>query len=151
MLTIKEFDALQNEIIEQLGKRRFTSRYKEIMSSIKELNMTSLLCKEKKLSYRSALTQVRFIKGRYSEELKEIMMQYQELIFPDFNYKNDINIMINGPYVLKMWLVRYLCLKSIKCSLNEFVNIENVEDSITQQYQYIDQELFLKYLQEIKR
>jgi len=85
---------------------------------------------------------VKYLKGIYAEALKETIQTYQEIIFPDFSYKNDLNAMINGPYALKLWLIRYLCLQKLNVDLSSLIN-ENIKNlSITQQYQKIDVILF---------
>lgn len=142
MLPVKEYDNLQKEAVSILNSKRFSGRYKEIVNDIKELTKASEKCNKQEITYSSVLHQVRFLKGTYNEELKTIIQSYQEIIFPDFSYKNDLNAMINGPYALKLWLIRYMCLKVLKCELNEIVNIELKEYSITQQYQEIDVLLF---------
>lgn len=142
MLPVKEYDNLQKEAVSILSSKRFSGRYKEIVNDIKELTKASEKCNKQEITYSSVLHQVRFLKGTYNEELKTIIQSYQEIIFPDFSYKNDLNAMINGPYALKLWLIRYMCLKVLKCELNEIVNIELKDYSITQQYQEIDVILF---------
>ncbi len=142
MLSCKEYDNLQKEVMKVLSSKRFTGRYKEIIGDIKELAKASDLCNKQEITYSSVLHQVRFLKGTYCEEIKEIIQSYQEIIFPDFSYKNDLNAMINGPYALKIWLMRYLCLKVLKCELKEIIQGNLSELSITQQYQEIDGMLF---------
>ena len=52
--------------------------------------------------------------------------------------------MINGPYALKTWLVRYLCIDSLTIDLSELIKIDMSAFSITRQYQEIDVILFNK-------
>lgn len=146
MLSVKEYDILQKEVIAALSKKRFTERYKEIISDIKELSKASDLCNKQEITYSSVLHQVRFLKGTYNDELKEIIQSYQEIIFPDFTYKNDLNTMINGPYALKIWLTRYLCLRVLKCELSDVIQFDLKDLSITQQYQEIDVMLFQTFM-----
>ena len=41
--------------------------------------------------------------------------------------------MINGPYSLKLWLVRYLCLQKLSVDLSSLIN-ENISD--VKMYEY---------------
>ena len=83
MLSIKEYDSLQMEVLKILSSKRFTGRYKEIVNDIKELSEASDLCNRKEITYSSILHQVRFLKGTYNEELKIVIQAYQEIIFAE--------------------------------------------------------------------
>ena len=54
--------------------------------------------------------------------------------------------MINGPYALKMWLIRYLCIDNLSIDLCDLIKEDISSYSITRQYQEIDMLLFNKVL-----
>lgn len=141
-MTTNEYNALENAAIKFLNSKRFTGRYYEILQDINSLTEASELCSRQKLSYSAISHQVRFLKGIYAEEIKSIMMAYSEIIFPEFSIKNDLNALISGPYALKIWLMRYLSLKVLKCELVDLIDFELPDGSITSQYQKIDERLF---------
>lgn len=141
MLSNKEFEQLLVNVINYFNSKK-NSDFKNILKDLKELDEASNLCSKKEMTYSSVMYQVKYLKGIYAEALKETIQIYQSIIFPDFSYKNDLNAMINGPYSLKLWLVRYLCLQKLSVDLSSLIN-ENIKNlSITQQYQKIDIILF---------
>ena len=52
--------------------------------------------------------------------------------------------MINGPYALKMWLIRNLCIDNLSIDLCDLIKDDISSYSITRQYQEIDIILFRK-------
>ncbi len=145
-MSLNEYAVLENLAIKKINSKRFSGRYKEIVADINKLNEASDLCNRQKLTYSFVLHQVRFLKGTYNEELKNIIQNYHEIIFPDFTLKNDLNTMINGPYALKIWLLRYMCLKVVKCELSDLIDFEMKDLSVTLQYQKIDMALFNAFI-----
>lgn len=142
MLSNSEFEQLQNLVIKKFSSKRYQEKFKDILMDIKELDESAYLCSKKEMTYSSVMYQVKYLKGIYTEALKETIQTYQEIIFPDFSYKNDLNAMINGPYALKLWLIRYLCLQKLNVDLSSLINEDIKNLSITQQYQKIDVILF---------
>ena len=143
MLSNKEYEELVAQVVKKLrSKKNFN--HKNIINDIKELEESSKLCNLKEKTYSSIMYQVRFLKSKYQDELKDIIATYQEIIFPDFSYKNDLNAMINGPYALKTWLLRYVCVSLIDFELSDLIKQDISSYSITRQYQEIDILLFKK-------
>lgn len=141
-----EYEQLQQNVVKILSIKRFNGRYKEIVNDINDLKDISNQCNLQEISFSEVLHQTRFLKGKYGEELKDIIQQYNEIIFPDFTYKNDLNTIINGANSLRLWLIRYLCLKVLKTTLYDLINEDYSSFSITQQYQQIDQVIFNEFL-----
>lgn len=147
MLTNKEYEELICNVIKNI-KRKKNKVYNGIISDIYELDEASKMCNNKLISFSEIMYQVKYLKSIYSDALHDAMLAYQEIIFPDFSYKNDLNVMINGPYALKIWLVRYLCLEVINYNIDHLKNNEITNLSITRQYQLIDELLFNKTINE---
>lgn len=145
MLTNKEYDALQNLVIKKFKKNNDES-FNNMINDLDELDEVSYLCSINEMTYSSLLYQVKYLKGIYGNQLKEVITAYFNVIFPDFSYKNDLNTMINGPYALKLWLLRYLCLNSLSIPLNELITSSLKEESITKKYQEIDEILFNNFI-----
>ncbi|MDY2888344.1 MAG: hypothetical protein SOU19_02120 [Candidatus Caccosoma sp.] len=145
MLTNKEYDALQNLVIKKFKKNSGES-FSNMINDLDELDEVSYLCSINEMTYSSLLYQVKYLKVVYGNQLKEVIMAYFNVIFPDFSYKNDLNTMINGPYALKLWLLRYLCLNSLNVPLNELITSSLKEENITKKYQEIDEILFNNYI-----
>ena len=98
--------------------------YLDIIEDINDLDEVAIKCNKKEMSFSSVMYQVKFLKSQYAEELKDTIQVYNEIIFKDFSFKNDLNAMINGPYALKTWLVRYLCIDSLTIDLSELIKID---------------------------
>lgn len=145
MLSTNELEKLTQSVINKTNKKN-NEELKQIITDIKQLDKTAILHNKKQISRSSLMNEVRFLKGRYSEALKETISEYQTLIFEGYSYKNDLNTLINGSSSLKLWLTRYLCLCQIQEELKDIVNLENEEYSITEKYKIIDEILFLKIM-----
>ena len=145
MLSTNELEKLTQSVINKTNKKN-NEELKQIITDIKQLDKTAILHNKKQISRSSLMNEVRFLKGRYSEALKETISEYQTLIFEGYSYKNDLNALINGSSSLKLWLTRYLCLCQIQEELKDIVNLENEEYSITEKYKIIDEILFLKIM-----
>ena len=145
MLSTNELEKLTQSVINKTNKKN-NEELKQIITDIKQLDKTAILHNKKQISRSSLMNEVRFLKGRYSEALKETISEYQTLIFEGYSYKNDLNTLINGSSSLKLWLTRYLCLCQIQEELKDIVNLENDEYSITEKYKIIDEILFLKIM-----
>ena len=145
MLSTNELEKLTQSVINKTNKKN-NEELKQIIIDIKQLDKTANLHNKKQISRSSLMNEVRFLKGRYSEALKETISEYQTLIFEGYSYKNDLNALINGSSSLKLWLTRYLCLCQIQEELKDIVNLENDEYSITEKYKIIDEILFLKIM-----
>lgn len=145
MLSTNELEKLTQSVINKTNKKN-NEELKQIIIDIKQLDKTANLHNKKQISRSSLMNEVRFLKGRYSEALKETISEYQMLIFEGYSYKNDLNALINGSSSLKLWLTRYLCLCQIQEELKDIVSLENEEYSITEKYKIIDEILFLKIM-----
>lgn len=145
MLSTNELEKLTQSVINKTNKKN-NEELKQIIIDIKQLDKTANLHNKKQISRSSLMNEVRFLKGRYSEALKETISEYQTLIFEGYSYKNDLNTLINGSSSLKLWLTRYLCLCQIQEELKDIVSLENEEYSITEKYKIIDEILFLKIM-----
>lgn len=145
MLSTNELEKLTQSVINKTNKKN-NEELKQIITDIKQLDKTAILHNKKQISRSSLMNEVRFLKGRYAEALKETISEYQTLIFEGYSYKNDLNTLINGSSSLKLWLTRCLCLCQIQEELKDIVNLENDEYSITEKYKIIDEILFLKIM-----
>ena len=144
MLTNKEYEDLVSQVIKHIKNKKFNGMYLDIIEDFNELDEAVIICNNKEKSFSSLMYQVKFLKSQYAEELKETIQVYNDIIFKDFSFKNDLNTMINGPYALKMWLVRYLCLDTLSIELSDLIKEDMSSFSITRQYQEIDIILFKK-------
>lgn len=144
MLTNKEYDELVSKVVRHFKSKKFNGMYLDIIEDINELDDAAIKCNNKEKSFSSVMYQVKFLKSQYAEELKDTIQVYNEIIFKDFSFKNDLNAMINGPYALKTWLIRYLCIDSLTIDLSDLVKIDMTSFSVTRQYQEIDIILFNK-------
>lgn len=144
MLSNKEYEDLVNLVIKHFKIKKFNEMYLDIIEDIEDLNESAIKCSNKEKSFSSVMYQVKFLKSQYVEELKETIQIYNDLIFKDFTFKNDLNTMINGPYALKMWLIRYLCIDNLSIDLCDLIKDDISSYSITRQYQEIDIILFRK-------
>lgn len=144
MLSNKEYGELVNQVIKHFKNKKFNEMYLDILEDIEELNDATIKCNNKEKSFSSVMYEVKFLKSQYADELKDTIQVYNDIIFKDFTFKNDVNTMINGPYALKMWLVRYLCLDNLSIDLSELIKEDISSFSITRQYQEIDIVLFKK-------
>lgn len=144
MLSNKEYEELVNQVIKHFKNKKFNEMYLDILEDIEELNDATIKCNNKEKSFSSVMYEVKFLKSQYADELKDTIQVYNDIIFKDFTFKNDVNTMINGPYALKMWLVRYLCLDNLSIDLSELIKEDISSFSITRQYQEIDIVLFKK-------
>ena len=144
MLSNKEYEELVNQVIKHFKNKKFNEMYLDILEDIEELNDATIKCNNKEKSFSSVMYEVKFLKSQYADELKDTIQVYNDIIFKDFTFKNDMNTMINGPYALKMWLVRYLCLDNLSIDLSELIKEDISSFSITRQYQEIDIVLFKK-------
>lgn len=146
MITNDEFQQLQQKIIKYFSSKKNKYDYKDILNDIEELDKSSYLYSKKEMSFSSMMYQVKYLKGVYGEKIKNTIQTYQSIIFPDFSYKNDLNTLISGPYSLKLWLIRYMCLQKINFELDKLINDEIKSLTITKQYQEIDIILFKNVL-----
>ena len=85
---------------------------------------------------------------RICEELKETIAYYHSVIFKDFSFKNDLNILVTGARALKIWLIRYMCMDSLDIDLSELIKDDISSLNVTQQYLEIDNILFNKVINE---
>lgn len=148
MISNKEYEKLLIDVINSFNKQKYKGSYDDILSDIKELDDISLKFAKKEKSHSSMMYEVRFMKADYAEELKEVIACYHEIIFKDFSYKNDLNALINGPYSLKIWLVRFMCIDAINIDLIDLIKEDFSTLSITKQYLEIDSILFKKVINE---
>ena len=146
MLSLNEYDKILAEVVNKLMHKKSKDIDKEILFEIKDLDESTSLCNNKEMTNSEVMYQVKYLKATYDEKLKEAMSFYQSIIFPDFSYKNDLNAMINGPYSLKIWLIRVVCLNYLKFDISQQFNLDIKNMSITRQYQEIDMLLFNKVL-----
>lgn len=146
MISLNDYDKILISVVNKLINKKNKEIDKDILFDIKDLDESASLCSNKEMTHSEVMYQVRYLKGIYAEQLKEVIAIYQSIIFPDFSYKNDLNAMINGPYSLKIWLIRYVCLAYLKCDVDNLMNQEIKQLSITRQYQAIDIQLFNKVL-----
>ena len=146
MLSLNEYDKILSEVVNKLMHKKSKDIDKEILFEIKDLVESTSLCNNKEMTHSEVMYQVKYLKATYDEKLKEAMSFYQSIIFPDFSYKNDLNAMINGPYSLKIWLIRVVCLNYLKFDISQQFNLDIKNMSITRQYQEIDMLLFNKVL-----
>lgn len=146
MLSLNEYDKILSEVVNKLMHKKSKDIDKEILFEIKDLDESTSLCNNKEMTHSEVMYQVKYLKATYDEKLKEAMSFYQSIIFPDFSYKNDLNAMINGPYSLKIWLIRVVCLNYLKFDISQQFNLDIKNMSITRQYQEIDMLLFNKVL-----
>lgn len=138
MLSLNEYDKILSEVVNKLMHKKSKDIDKEILFEIKDLDESTSLCNNKEMTHSEVMYQVKYLKATYDEKLKEAMSFYQSIIFPDFSYKNDLNAMINGPYSLKIWLIRVVCLNYLKFDISQQFNLDIKNMSITRQYQEID-------------
>ena len=146
MLSLNEYDKILSEVVNKLMHKKSKDIDKEILFEIKDLDESTSLCNNKEMTHSEVMYQVKYLKATYDEKLKEAMSFYQSIIFPDFSYKNDLNAMIYGPYSLKIWLIRVVCLNYLKFDISQQFNLDIKNMSITRQYQEIDMLLFNKVL-----
>lgn len=146
MLSLNEYDKMLSTVVNKLINKKSKDIDKEILFEIKDLDESTSLCNNKEMTHSEIMYQVKYLKATYDEQLKEAMSIYQSIIFPDFTYKNDLNAMINGPYSLKIWLIRVVCLNYLKFDVSQIINVDFKNMSITRQYQEIDMLLFNKVL-----
>ena len=144
MLTNKEYDELISKVIKYFKNKKFNAMYVDIIEDIEDLDEAVNQCNNKEKSFSSLMYQVKFLKSQYAEELKDVIMIYNEIIFKDFSFKNDLNTMINGAHSLKVWLVRYLCVDNLNIELSELIKKDLENMSVTCKYQEIDNILFKK-------
>lgn len=144
MLTNKEYEELMSQVIKHFKSKKFNGMYVDLITDINELDEAAVQCNNKERSFSSVMYQVKFLKSKYAEQLKDTIQIYNEIIFKDFTFKNDLNAMINGPYALKIWLTRYLCIDNLTIELSELIKSDMSSYSITRQYQEIDVILFKK-------
>ena len=150
MLSNIEYDELVHQVINYFKNKKFNGMYLDVVEDIKDLEEASIQCNKREKSFSSVMYQVKFLKSQYSEEIKDTIQTYHEIIFKDFSFKNDLNAMVNGPYALKMWLVRYLCLEELTMDLEDLIKIDVSSYSVTRQYQEIDILLFRKMIKNKK-
>ena len=144
MLSTNELEKLTQSVINKTNKKN-NEELKQIIIDIKQLDKTANLHNKKQISRSSLMNEVRFLKGRYQEQLKEVISEYQTIIFDGYSYKNDLNTMINGTSSLKMWLVRYLCLCQLEEELKDIITLSETY-SITEKYKAIDTIIFSKII-----
>jgi hypothetical protein len=150
MLSNIEYDELVHQVINYFKNRKFNEMYLDVLDDIEDLQEATTKCNNKEKSFSSVMYEVKFLKSQYVEELKYAIQTYNEIIFKDFTFKNDLNAMINGPYALKMWLIRYVCLDNLTIDLCDLINIDMSNFSVTRQYQEIDIILFKKTIKNKK-
>lgn len=150
MINNNEYNELVIQVIKKFKNNKNNEIYKDIIDDIKDLNEASILCNKREKSFSSVMYHVKFLKSQYVEEIKYAIQSYNEIIFKDFSFKNDLNAMINGPHALKMWLLRYLCLDDLSVELSEIINTDISSFSVTHQYQEIDTLLFKKVMKNKK-
>ena len=144
MLSTNELEKLTQSVINKTNKKN-NEELKQIIIDIKQLDKTANLHNKKQISRSSLMNEVRFLKGRYQEQLKEVISEYQTIIFDGYSYKNDLNTMINGTSSLKTWLVRYLCLCQLEEELKDIITLSETY-SITEKYKAIDTIIFSKII-----
>lgn len=150
MLSNKEYDELVHQVIKYFKNKKFNEMYLDVLEDIEDLEDATIKCNNKEKSFSSVMYEVKFLKSQYVEELKYAIQIYNEIIFKDFTFKNDFNTMINGPYALKMWLIRYICLDNLTIDLCDLIINDMSSFSVTRQYQEIDIILFKKAIKSKK-
>ena len=146
MLTMAQYDDFLKAAVKKVSSKKYEGRYNLIINSIKEFEVKLKEYNEKQISFNTIMYQVKFYKGMHLEELKEAVNSYQSIVFPDFNGKNEIGSTINSPMSLKVWFLRYLCLKIVNTDLINVVKSELKETTITNKYNEIDMILFKQAL-----
>ena len=144
MLSTSELEKLTQSVINKTYKKN-DEELKQIVIDIKQLDKSVALHNKNEISRSSLINEVRFLKGRYQEQLKEVISEYQTIIFDGYSYKNDLNTMINGTSSLKTWLVRYLCLYQLEEELKDIITLSETY-SITEKYKAIDTIIFSKII-----
>lgn len=147
MIPTTEFEKLLKSVLIKTYKTG-NEEYKNIVDDIKNLSKTMNAYNNQKINRNCYLNEIRFLKGKYKEQLKESVISYQSVVFEGFTYKNDVNTMINGASSLKLWLIRYLALKHTNIELTDVLDFSNNDYSITEKYQVIDVMLFKKIINE---
>ena len=140
------YERLLNEVVKNFKSKKYKGIYDDILSDIDQLEESYNLYGLKKKSHSSLMYEVRMIKADFTEELKEIIAYYHSVIFKDFSFKNDLNILVTGARTLKIWLVRYMCMDALDVELSEIINEDVSSLNVTQQYLEIDNVLFNKVL-----
>lgn len=146
MLTMAQYDEFLKAAIKKVSSKKYEGRYNLIINSIKEFEVKLKEYNEKQISFNTIMYQVKFYKGMHLEELKEAVNSYQSIVFSDFNGKSEIGSTINSPMSLKVWFLRYLCLKIVNTDLINVVKSELKETTITNKYNEIDMILFKQAL-----
>lgn len=142
MLTLKQYEELQKQAIKTIDGIN-NKKLKEIITEIESINDLTYLCDKKIMPYGTIQYKIRNIKAKYHDEINQVIQVYHQIIFPDhLSFNTDVNSMINGPYSLKIWLLRYLCYSLCKEDLTQYLNDDFYEMNITEQFQLIDLILF---------
>ena len=80
MLSTIELEKLTQSVINKTYKKN-DEVLKQIVIDIKQLDKSVALHNKNEISRSSLINEVRFLKGRYQEQLKEVISEYQMLIF----------------------------------------------------------------------
>lgn len=150
MLSNVEYDELVHQVVKYFKTKKFNEMYLDVLEDIEALDDATIKCSNKEKTFTSVMYEVKYLKSQYVEELKYTVQTYNDIIFKDFTFKNDLNTMISGPYALKMWLIRYMCLENLTIDLSELIKVDMSSFSITRQYQEIDIILFNKVIKNKK-
>ena len=87
MLSTIELEKLTQSVINKTYKKN-DEELKQIVIDIKQLDKSVVLHNKNEISRSSLINEVRFLKGRYQEQLKEVISEYQTIIFDGYSYKN---------------------------------------------------------------
>ena len=142
------YEKLLSNVVKNFKSRKYKGIYDDVLSDIEELDEANNLYTQKKKSHSSLMYEVRMIKADFAEELKETIAYYHEVIFKDFSFKNDLNILVTGARSLKIWLIRYMCMDCLVVDLSELIKDDISSLNVTQQYLEIDNILFNKVINE---
>lgn len=142
MFSINQYDEFLKVALKKVSGKKYEGKYNDIVNNIKEFEKKANEYNEKKISYNTIMYEVKYLKNVYNEELKEAITNYQNIIFPDLVSKNDVGSIINSPFNLKVWFLRYLCIKIINTDLINIIKSELTSNTITNKYNELDTILF---------
>ena len=86
MLTNKEYEELMSQVIKHFKSKKFNGMYVDLITDINELDEAAVQCNNKERSFSSVMYQVKFLKSKYAEQLKDTIQIYNEIIFKDFTF-----------------------------------------------------------------
>lgn len=140
-MNTNEYNALQNKVLKFL-KDNYRKSMKYILQDIDTISLTSKMCNKQLLPLSSLNYQVKTIKHKNNDKLCFIVKVYQDIIFPELSFNNDINNIVSSPTNLSIWLIRYLCYSICQDDFYDKLEEKLPGNSITEQYRYLDSILF---------